>query len=250
MLRRNLLFLLVFAISAANAQTGLIRGTLLDGGGNPVAKADVYAMYFLHCDVRDERTKSKIESGEPGGCDLAKWDGRVDATTDEVGGFVLQRLKWGVYELAAQKPEDGLRSTYRNVFMGAPPVRVVLSATSPSTEVILHFPPKCALLTGTVKNAKTGEMLSGVELRMRPTQDYGYHDYYETSGAAVPMHLLIPSEREFTLEIVANGFESWIYRGESGESFASDAPAERLNLQPGEELHLDIALTPKDNMPQ
>jgi hypothetical protein len=253
-LRRNSLLiplacaLLACATGVAYAQTGFIRGTLLDSNGNPVAKADVYAMFFLHCDVPDEATKAKIESGDEHLCPAhAMWDGRVDATTDDIGAFELSGLKWGVYELAAQKPEDGFRSTFRNVFMGEPAVRVVLSPASPYGQVTLHFPPKCALLTGTVKNAKTGELLSGVELRMRPKDDHGY---YETSGAAVPLHILIPAEREFTLEIVARGFESWMYRNSFDKTAASSLPPAWLNLQPGEELHLNIALTPTARPPQ
>ncbi len=250
-LRHNLMLVLLACMAAvAYAQTGFIRGTLLNSDGNPVAKADVYAMFFLHCSIPNEATKAKIESGDDTICPAhSMWDGRVDATTDEIGRFELPGLKWGVYELAAQKPEDGYRSTFRNVFMGEPAVRVVLSPASPYGQVTLHFPPKCAVLKGTVRNAKTGELLSGVDLRMRPTPKDD-HGYYETSGAGVPINVLIPSEREFTLEIAASGFESWIYRGSFDEALPNSAPAGVLNLRPGEELHLEIALTPKVNSPE
>ena len=233
------LIIIAFATGTMYAQTGLIRGTLLDSNGSPVAKADVYAMFFLHCAIPDEAAKAKIESGAEESC-VSNWDGRVDATTDDAGVFELQGLKWGVYELAAQKPEDGYRSTFRNLFTGEPPVRVVLSSASPFAELALHFPPKCALLTGTVKNAKTGELLSGVELRMYPKEDRGY---YENTGAAVPMHELIPAEREFTLEIAAQGFESWFYSDSPGRGTGKDS-ATPLNLEAGKQLHLNIALVP------
>ena len=52
------------------------------------------------------------------------------------------------------------------------------------------------------------------------------------------------SEREFTLEIAAKGFETWVYRRSSAGSSSGDAPATPLNLQAGENLSLDIALMP------
>jgi hypothetical protein len=203
-------------------------------------------MFFLHCTVPNAAAKAGIESGKQEEC-LSMWDGRVDATTDDAGIFELQGLQWGVYELAAQKTEDGYRDTFHNIFTGEPPVRVVLSPASPYGQVTLHFPPKCALLTGTVRNAKTGELLSSVDLRLRPT---GHYDYYEATGSVVPMHLLIPAEREFTLEITAHGFESWVYSNSPDETSAGNAPAAPLNLQPEEELHLEVALTPKSTPPQ
>jgi hypothetical protein len=242
MLRHSwVLIIAVFATHMAYAQTGLIRGTLLNSNGSPVAKADVFAMFFLHCVVSNEAAKSKIESGAEERC-LSTWDGRVDATTDDAGVFELQGLQWGVYELAAQKPEDGYRDTFRNLFTGEPPVRVVLSSASPFAQLTLHFPPKCALLTGTVRNARTGKLVSDVELRMHPKEEHGY---YESTGATVPMHVLIPAEREFTLEIVAQGFQSWFYRNSSDRVPSSNAPATLLNLEAGKEFHLDITLMPK-----
>jgi hypothetical protein len=246
MFRRNLLFIFVVcAAGIAHSQSGLIRGRLLDSGGNPVANADVYSMFFLHCDIPNETAKLKIESGAEDGC-LSMWDGSVDATTDEVGDFVLRELQWGVYELAAQKPEDGYRSTFRNLFTGEPPIRVVLTPDSPYADLTLHFPPKCALLAGTVRNAKTGELLSGVTLVMSPKDGHGWREF---TGAIVPMHVLIPSEREFTLEISAAGFDAWVYRDLFDEISVSDAPA-ILKLRAGEQVSLDIALTPKANRRQ
>ena len=115
MLPRDFLCIFLLCGCLAYAQNGAIGGKLLDSNGNPVAHADVFAMFFLHCDIRNETAKLKIESGPAEGC-LNKVDGRVDAITDEVGDFYLRDLKWGVYELGAQKPEDGYRSTFRNLF--------------------------------------------------------------------------------------------------------------------------------------
>lgn len=236
-----MLLLAVCVTNLAYPQSGLIRGTLLNSNGSPVDKADVYAMFFLHCAVPNNAAKSKIESGAEDRC-LFSWDGRVDTTTDGAGVFELQGLRLGVYELAAQKPEDGYRSTFRNLFTGEPPVRILLLPGSTFAEVTLHFPPKCALLTGTVRNAVTSKLLSNVELRMYPKEE---SSYYENDGAAVPMHELIPSEREFRLEIAAPGFQSWFYRGRFDQGRGNNAPATLLNLGAGQEFHLDIALLPK-----
>jgi hypothetical protein len=240
LLKSWMLIIAILATNMAHAQTGLIRGTLLNSNGSSVAKADVYAMFFLHCVVPNDAARSKIESGAEDRC-LSHWDRRVDTTTDDAGVFELQGLQLGVYELAAQKPEDGYRSTFRNLFTGEPPVRVVLSTASAYAEVTLHFPPKCALLTGTVRNATTGKLLSDVEVRMYPKAEHRY----ENDGVPVPMHELIPAEREFTLEIAAPGFESRYYRGPFDRIPGNDAPATLLNLEAGQEFHLDIALIPK-----
>jgi len=242
MLPRDFLCIFLLCGCLAYAQNGAIGGKLLDSNGNPVAHADVFAMFFLHCDIRNETAKLKIESGPAEGC-LNKVDGRVDAITDEVGDFYLRDLKWGVYELGAQKPEDGYRSTFRNLFTREPPARVFLSPSSPYTNLTLNFPPKCALLTGTVRNAKTGELLSSVDLLVSPKDGNGWREFM---GATVPMHVLLPSEREFTLEISAHGFDTWVYRDSLEEGYSSDAPA-MLNLKAGGRLSIDIALTPKSN---
>jgi hypothetical protein len=239
--RTFLLMLFVCATEIAHTQTGWIHGKLLDSNGDPVARADVYAMFFLHCDIPNETARLKIESGGEDEC-LRIWDGRLDAITDEMGDFDLRDLKWGIYELAAQKPEDGYRDTFRNLFTGEPPLRVILSPASPYTDSTLHFPPKCARLTGTVRNAKTGELLAGVELIMAPKDGKGWREF---TGATVPMDVLLPSQRDFTLEISANGFDTWVYRDPFDDS-GSNAPT-ILNLKAGERFSMDIALAPKAN---
>src|SRR6516162_4226331 len=89
-----------------HAQTGLIRGTLLDTNGNPLSKADVFATLTLRCEPPNEERNGKAKSGGQDSC-LSTSEERVDAVTDEAGNFELQGLQWGGYELQAQKPEDG-----------------------------------------------------------------------------------------------------------------------------------------------
>jgi hypothetical protein len=77
---------------------------------------------------------------------------------------------------------------------------------------------------------------------MAPKDGNGWREF---TGATVPMDVLLPSEREFTLEIGANGFDTWVYRDWFDDS-GSDAPA-MLNLKAGERFSMDIVLTPKAN---
>ena len=93
-----------------------------------------------------------------------------------------------------------------------------------------------------MRNAKTGELLSSVDLIVSPKDGNGWREFM---GATVPMHVLLPSEREFTLEISAHGFDTWVYRDSLEEGY-SDVPA-MLNLKAGGRLSIDIALTPKSN---
>jgi hypothetical protein len=172
----------------------------------------------------------KIESGDHDKC-LSVADGRVDAITNEAGVFELEQLHLGVYELEAQKPEDGYCATFQD------PMKIVLPLASPNAEVIFHLPPKCARLKGTVSNAKTGELLTDVSLRLRPTKGPD-HCEVATFGEQ------IPSQREFTLEVLAKGFETWAYSNTSDPNSAGKGPATPLTLQPGEQLDLNVRLTP------
>jgi hypothetical protein len=227
-------FIAIFVCTSGlvHAQTGLIRGTLLDTNGNPLAKADVFATLTLRCGTSNEAPNEQDNSGGQSSC-FPTSEERVDAVTDEAGNFELQGLQWGGYELLAQKPEDGYCSLLQE------PMRILLSPASPDSEVIFHLPPKCALLTGRVKNAKTGKLLSGVTLRVRRENDT---DFCTIIGTPVPIHQLIPSQWKFTLEILAQGFETWAYR--VGENPGRDAPPMPLSMQAGENLDLDVPLIP------
>ena len=179
--RNSLLLLLACSGAAAQVQTGLIRGTLLNDEGSPVANADVFAMFYLHCDLSNNAIRAKIESGHQDEC-LSRSDGRVDASTDEAGVFELERLQLGMYGLEAQKPQDGYCATFQDT------TKVALTPTSPFAEVVFHLPPKCARLRGIVRNAKTGELLTDVSLRLRPTKG---PDHCEV----VTFDVQIPSQR-------------------------------------------------------
>ena len=89
--RNSLLLFLACAGAIAQAQTGRIRGTLLDDNGNPVANAEVFVTVYLHCDLSNEATRAKLESGAPNKC-LSVADGRTDATTDPAqNGSLIKR---------------------------------------------------------------------------------------------------------------------------------------------------------------
>jgi len=229
----SLLSFLACASGIGQSQTGLIRGTLVDVNGNPVANADVFAMFYLHCDISDQ-TRARIESGEFDRC-LSTWDGRVDANTDKAGIFELQGLQWGVYELSAQKPEEGHSAIFQK------PMKIIISPLSPSSQVIFHLPPRSAHLRGVIKNTRTDELVESAALRIRRKSNHGYCDII---GTPALVDLLVPSEREFTLEVVAPGFETWFYRGTIDGAPSGDTPMTLLNLQAGETLNLSVALKP------
>ncbi|HET9697241.1 MAG TPA: carboxypeptidase-like regulatory domain-containing protein [Terriglobales bacterium] len=204
-----------FVISQAQDSHGIIRGTVLDEAGSPVQNAYVAA---------DMMADGKIAQ-------------ELKTYTDSTGQFVLEGLPLGEYQVSAQKEEDGYLSTRPNVFQHNKPVEVRLTPDNDSDSVTIHFSPKGAFVTGTVRDSKTGARVAA-EITLKPENGDGLLGT-GTNGKE-NFRLAVPANAGFTILISAPGYQNWVYRDE-----ANPEQPGVLRLDSGSEKKLDVRLVPQ-----
>jgi hypothetical protein len=204
--------------TCAWAQTeGTIRGTVLDEKGNALAGARVHL----------ERTDINVVHSSP-----------RFVETDSRGGFVIQRVPWGSYEVLAGKEEAGYPDTLGNFYRNGPPPTAVLTRLTASAEVTIQLGPKAATLKlASVTDATTGKDLSvtGVITVGRANTP---HSSLQTS--TTQQTLLVPSLTPVSVRIAVPGYKTWP---------AENQPERVVNLQPGEVLGLQARLVPEGPNP-
>lgn len=197
----------LLVVAAARPQTdGTISGTVMDERGAPVAKAKVNA------DPTDGRPRASLVRS---------------VETDENGHFLIDRLSWGSYRVFAQKEDAGYPNMNWSFYSDDIYRTVEISANAPKTEVRIQLGPRGGILTGSIRNALTGAPLGATFKLARTTSP----NKWISPGVASDYRVLLPSSTDVVLEVSAPGFKTWTF----------PSP---LNLQPGAEMHLDIALEP------
>jgi hypothetical protein len=201
---------LISALSSA-AQSGVIRGTVVDEAGRAIQAAKVRAE--LH------------------GVPMAKAIRYVE--TDKNGAFAIDRLAYGVYDVNGKKEEDGYADTSIGFYADKPLASVHLSPDHPVAIVTLKFGPRAATLSGTVRDARTRKPVPAV-LTLRHTDN---PRNFLAGGVGPVFRTLIPASTEVTVEVSARGYEPWFYPNGSKPS--------PLRLASGAQMALDIFLQSK-----
>jgi hypothetical protein len=117
---------------------------------------------------------------------------------------------------------------------------VILTDSSPTADVSLRLGPKAAIVTGTVTDAATGDLLY-------PCAQLWWRDkpniFIGGSGLVSDEYrVLIPSNTDVMLKVLVDGHQAWFYPG-----VADERSAKAIRLKPGEELRLDIQMQPDSN---
>jgi hypothetical protein len=205
----GILFLALSLSAQTTEEAGVIKGQVVDTDGTPVKDA-------------------KVHAGLLGG-PMAKAIRYVAA--DEAGTFLIDRLAFGTYRVFGMKEEEGFPDTLWFSSIEAP--RVTISAQQPSGTVLLKFGPKAGVLTGMVRDARTGKpVLAGFTLRR-------LNDSWFLSSSQPPnFRIFIPASTDVSLEVEAPSYQTWAYMNPTSNS-------RQMRLEPGGQMHLDITLTPQ-----
>jgi hypothetical protein len=194
-------------LAQTSGPAGVIRGTVVDALGRPVANAEVGAL-----------------PTEPGH-HLLRF-----IKADSGGGFTLEGLDWGEYLVHARKEADGYPDTNSSIFGGSSP-RVTLSAQSPIASAIVKFGPKAASTTPAFADAETGDE---VDPSVRIWMWDDAHSY-RTATRKPNSEILIPSGQRIGLEFGDGAYDTWRYPDGS-------AIGQPLVMGPGEKRSLGVAL--------
>jgi hypothetical protein len=212
---RLALVLLCSAAMAGQDSRGIIRGTVLDEAGAPVANAYVAA---------DMMAGGKIATV-------------IETYTDPTGQFVFEGLSFGEYRVSAQKETEGYLSTRPNIFEHNLPLTLRITPDNLTESTTIRFSPKSAILTGTVRDATTGARIPA-EITLKPENGDGLLGT-GTNGKE-NFHLSVPANTGFTIEITARGYKPWTYRDE-----ANPQQVGLLKLDSGSEKKFDVRLDPR-----
>ncbi|MEI9971569.1 MAG: carboxypeptidase-like regulatory domain-containing protein [Ignavibacteriota bacterium] len=213
-----LVLMLLPGIVAAQTPTGVVRGTVVNQDGKPVAGATVWAK-------RIDAMPHKFQKMFP---------------ADGEGRFTIPYLEWGQYRVYAAKESDGYADLQWAIHDDGRLPIVEISATSPIADVQVKFGPKAAVFTGSITDAVPGVPVSNATFRIwRWTDGVDRDSQYLSGNLEARYRLLIPPSKEVGIEFSAPGYETWTYCGESG-----GATVFPLNLASGAVKTLDIKLRP------
>lgn len=192
--------------AAAPQDRGTISGTVTDEHNAPIAKA---------------RVNANPADGRP----MASLVRFVE--TDENGHFLIDRLAWGKYKVFAKKEDLGYPDMSWSFYSNDVYLAVEITPTVRTAEVRIQLGPKAGVLTGSITNALTGAPIPASLMIRRAASP----SKWLSPGVATGYRVLLPPSTDVLLEVSAPGFKT--------QKFPSP-----LNLQPGAEMHLDIALEP------
>ena len=225
-----LMLTLSLSVAASQPQTpmraGVVRGTVVNEEGQPVAGATAWAWAY-----RDDVVAHRLQR---------------PVLTDGAGRFTIASLEWGRYRIYAIKPADGYADTHWAIYDNGRVPTVDISPIAPTVDVQVAIGPKAALLVGTITDAVTGQPAPNPVMRIWRWTDGSDRDTEFASGSFTThdqtsghYELLIPPSKEVGFEVSAPGYETWDYSGEIG----STKPFP-LSLPSGVRKTIDIKLQP------
>lgn len=195
----------------AEVRQGVIQGVVLGEGGRPVAGAMVHA--------------------ELKGVPMVKAIRYVE--TDPNGLFLIDRLDFGNYYVAAMKEEEGYGNSNSSFFNDNPSPMAQITAQHRSADVVVNLGPKAGILTGTISDAATGKPIPAI-FDLAQVKD---RTKWMGTSVAPNFRVLIPFSKEMEVKVSAPGYEAWVYPDPT-------VPSQFLSVDPGSEIHLDIQLKP------
>lgn len=184
---------------------GEIKGVVSDGDGRPVSSAVVFA-------VPQALTLEEITSRS--------------AKTGDDGKFVFSgRFSPGTYTLYSRKEEEGYPDpTDRFYADSKAATEVHLTADKPSATVKVRLGQKAGILEGRVIDVNTG---AAIPARLVFYDQNGNQHFLMVKGE---YRALLPSGKDVGLMVSSPKYESRI-------------AVARLQLEPGQQVHLDIPLS-------
>jgi hypothetical protein len=211
--------LLALSVLPIHAQTieqaipqGRIRGVAVDEEGKPIQHAEVWP-HVRHPTIGALRI----------------------AETDENGRFEIDRLEFDTFNVFAKKESEGYPDIGFAFFAEGLPSTVRLSPEQPVANVELKLGPKAGFLIGDVTDRVTGKPIQ-VGFMLRRAKNPAN---FLSIGQASSYRLLLPTETEVTLEVSADGYQTWLYTDPSDSSKPM-----QIRLAFGAEMCLDIQLQP------
>ena len=201
----------------AQANVGLIDGTVLYEDAKPVEGATVFAI--------------------PLGRMMAAAIPQADS--DENGHFALhiQRSWFGKFAVVAKKEDEDYPDMSKQFYSAGKFETVMLTEEQSAATVTIRLGPKAGVLLGTVADAQTGARLNPCAELKRVSRP---NNVLSGSGLVNKTYrLLIPSDTDVLIKVYLNGYKPWYYPGTEDKSAAGVA-----RLAPGEEKRVDIRLEP------
>jgi hypothetical protein len=194
---------------AAQEFTGKITGVVVDAEGKSVAGAWVTV-----------------------GCGDRPLGGRVPgAFSDEQGHFAVGSLELAECSISACKVQDDIPCP---PFFGPDyPVRVMLTATIPALTVRVRLGEKGTVITGTVKDAITGEIIAAV-FELHPSAVFELHPL---NTIPADFRIFVFPLTDYSLEISAPGYKHWVYADHHHLH-------KSIRLAPRAHFRLDVKLQP------
>jgi len=208
-------------LPAADADAGVIDGTVRYEDGNPVNGATVYAQPM------DRMMHAIVPHAE----------------TDETGHFAIRHLDLGKYAVAGEKQDEDYPNMSMQFYDEGKAKTVTLTPRHFAASVSIQLGPKAGVLLGTVADAITGALLNPcAEFRRARGPD----NYLSGTGLVKAKYrVLVPSNTDVLMKVWYEGYKPWYYPGTIDK-----AQSQPLNLKPGEETNMEIRLEPdRDALP-
>lgn len=210
----------IVVLANADADNGLIEGTVRYENDDPANGATVYASPMDHA----------IAGIVP------------HAKTDENGHFIIPHLFLGKYAVGAEKLNEEYLDTTKQFYSDGKFDTVTLTSGHPLASVNIRLGPKAGILTGTVSDAVTGAPLDPC-VEFRRAKNPG--NFLSGTGLVNAQYrVLVPSDTDILMKVWYGGHKPWYYPGTTDK-----AQSRPVNLKPGEETRLDIRLEPDLNAP-
>ena len=194
---------------AQSAESGRIKGTVIDQAGQPIAGAFVMAVESLNQNLNNPPS----------------------AKSDSNGQFEISGLPLRNYHVYASKPPDGYPEA-DPAYSEENQAAIALSPDRPSANVVISI-RKAGIVRLDVKDKATGKPVAGRYKLSAPGR-------WETGGE-VSYPLLIHPSTDVMLEVSANGYRTLFYSDASNPS--RPLP---LRLESGEQRSLKIKLEHED----
>lgn len=206
-----------FLISPCAAQqSGLIRGSVVDDKGMPVAAA---------------RVSVDPLNGVPRS-DLVR-----EVETDKNGHFAMDNLELGSYKVFAMKESSGYPNTAFAFYSNQIFPTATLTAGIPTVDLILKIGPPAGVVGGLVTGGTTNSPVDAAFLLRRSADPNNWISLSQRAKYRV----LVPPSTDVSFEVSAPGYKTYYYAGPS-----DSLKRPPLRLESGQEIRLDIQLDPEE----
>jgi hypothetical protein len=158
--------------------------------------------------------------------------------SNEAGQFVVENLEPGTYDLFSESDAAGYPYTALPFYRSENPVEVTLGNCGTAT-VVLVLGPRAGVVSGMVLDRVTGKAIVSPQAPHFIVKKVLHPDDSIEFLGPPKFHWLIPPSNEVTMEVIAEGYKSWVYADPSNPS--KPLP---FQLESGEEKVLNVELEP------